>query len=786
VTTLHRKLVRELWLLRGQVVSIALVIAASVSIFVALWSSVQSLDAARDAHYEDQRFADVFAELRRAPRSLADRIRSIPGVGEVEVRVTADVRLEVAGSTAPIVGRLISIPREGSPRLDRPLIRRGRAPEPGHRDEVLISEAFAEAHKLVPGDALVAVIDGHRAELRVAGVALSPEFVLAVRAGEIMPDDHRFGIVWMNEAALARALDLDGAFDSVTLALAPGASEPAVLAHLDALLAPYGGSGAYGRADQSSHRGLTAKLTQLAVQAKLMPAMFLGVAAFLLNTVLTRLIGTQRSVIATLKAFGYGRGAVVAHYLELVTAIVLLGAALGVALGASLGVTMIRLYRPYYRFPSLAFHLDAGTVLIAVLVSLAASLGGALSAVLHAAALAPAEAMRPEAPKTFHPAWIERILGPLLAPRARMVLRQLARRPVRAALGVAGIAFAVAIMVMSGFFSDSIDRLIAVQFNELEREDLTVLFRRPVSGAALHELERLPGVFRVEPQRATAARLIAGPRSRRTALQGVAPGDQLRRLLDVDLRPVALPDQGVVLTRELGEALGVGPGDALVVEILEGSRPTREVRVAGLADELIGTSAYMSLAALERLLGEQGSLTSAHLTVDSLAVSSTVRRLEAMPAVSSVGLRRAMLTLFRDEIKGRMGAMAVVLGAFASVIAVGVVYNGARITLAERGHELGCMRVMGFTRAEVSSLLVGELALQVAAAIPLGCVLGRVVAGAMARGLASDAFRFPVVVEPRSYAWAALIVTIAAALSALAVRRKLDEIDLADVLRTRE
>jgi putative ABC transport system permease protein len=344
----------------------------------------------------------------------------------------------------------------------------------------------------------------------------------------------------------------------------------------------------------------------------------------------------------------------------------------------------------------------------------------------------------------------------------------------------------VAIMVMSGFFSDSIDRLVAVQFTELQREDVTVAFRRPTSTTALRELERLPGVFRVEPLRATPARLVAGHRSRLTLLQGVAPDSQLRRLLDVDLRPVALPDQGVVLTRELGEALGVAPGDELRIEILEGSRPVHVLRVAGLVDELMGTSAYMSLAALERMLGEQGSVTAAHLAVDSLAVSATVRALEAMPGVSSVGMRRSMLDLFRTEIKGRMGAVAVVSGIFAWVIAIGVVYNGARITLAERGHELGSMRVMGFTSSEVSALLVGELILQVLAAIPLGWGLGRLLAGAMARGLASDAFRFPLVVEPRSYATAALVVAVAAALSALAVRRKLDGVDLAEVLRTRE
>jgi putative ABC transport system permease protein len=783
---LHRKLVRELWQLRGQVVSIALLIACSVSLFVGLLGALRSLREAGEAHYRDAHFADVFASLRRAPRSLEERIRKIPGVGEVDVRTTADVRLEVRGSTEPIVGHLVSAPRGGSSRLDRTVLRRGRALDDAHPEEVLISEAFAEAHRLGPGDALVAIIDGHRAALRVAGVALSPEFVLPVRAGEIAPDDRRYGIVWMNEEGLTRALDLAGAFNSVAIALAPGAEPRDVIAHLDDLLAPFGGLGAHGRAEQSSHRSLSMKLAQLVVQAQVMPAVFLGVAAFLLNTVLARLIGTQRGIIATLRAFGYGRGAVFAHYLELVAAIVMIGVLPGVLGGVGLGTLLIGAYRPYYRFPALAFHLDPYTPVIAAAVSLVASLGGALSAVLHAAGLAPAEAMRPEAPRTYRPVLIERVLGRFLSPRARMVLRHLARQPVRAALGVAGISFAVAIVVSSGFFRDSLERLVDVQFFMLAREDATVVFRGPVAGRALHELEHLPGVVRVEPLRSAPVRLVVGLRSRLTAVQGLAPGGQLHPLLDERLQRVTLPDDGLLLTRELGDALGVVPGDMLTVEVLDGSRAVKRLRLAGVVDELIGVSAYMDLAALGRLLGEQGSVTAAYLAIDGPAVDGAVHRLEAMPSVASVGLRRSMVRLFRDDMSGRMLFVAALLSVFASVIAVGVVYNGARIALAERIHELGAMRVMGFTRAEVSWLLLGELGLQVAAALPVGCGLGRLLAGAMGRGLATESFRFPVVVEPRSYALAALVVVFAAALSALTVRRKLDTIDLGDVLRTRE
>ncbi len=651
---------------------------------------------------------------------------------------------------------------------------------------MLVDETFATAHKLVPGDEIAAVIDGHRARLSIAGVVLSPEFLFAVRAGEIVPDDRRYGVLWMNEDALQRALDLSGAFNSVAVALAPSASAREVMAHLDDLLAPYGGFGSYARADQSSHRALAVKLDQLAVQARVVPAIFLGVAAFLLNTVLARLIGTQRGIVATLRAFGFGRATIALHYLELAAVIVALGAVMGIAFGDVIGTSLVIQYRRYYHFPSLDFHLEAGIVALGVGVSLAASLLGVLSAVLRASALSPAEAMRPEPPRTFRPVLVERLFGRFLPPRGRMVLRQLGRRPGRAALGVVGIAFASAIVVTTGFFGDAIDVLIDTQFFRRAHEDATVVFHKPVAARALHELSSLPGVMRVEPVRDAPVRLTAGRRSRTTVVEGLAPGGRLHPLLDEQLREISLPEDGVLLTRRLGEVLGVGPGDLLTVELLEGSRAVRSVHVAGLVDELIGVAAYMDLGALGRLLGEPGTVTSAYLAVDAAAQEPALRRLSGMPGVSSVGLRRTVVKLFRSEISGRMTVLSVVLAAFAALIAVGVVYNGARIALAERLHELGCMRVMGFTRREVAALLLGELALQVAVAIPIGWAIGRSLAGAMSRGLATDAYRFPVVIYPSTYAWAALVVSVAAALSALGVRRRIDGIDLGEVLRTRE
>jgi putative ABC transport system permease protein len=784
VSALDKKLLRELVRLRAQAVSIASLVAVSVAVFVCLHGVMRSLERAATAHYQAQRFAHVFASVTRAPRALEARVREIPGVGEVEARVVTEARLlDLPGE--PAIARLVSLPPSGASRLNRLVLRRGRIPSPERPEECLVSEAFADARRLGPGDTLAAVVDGRRFPLTVVGVVLSPEFVFALRPGEIAPDERRFAVVWTSEERLARALDMDGAFDDLAVALAPGASERVVVARLDALLAPYGGAGAHGRGEHISHVSLTNKLTQLIALSRVVPAVFLAVAAFLLQVVLGRVVGSQRAIIATLKAFGYGDAAVAAHYLALSLVIALAGVVVGVAAGAALGGAMLSFYYRYFRLPGLAFQLDLGAVAVASLSSLGAAAAGALEAVRRAVAETPASAMRPEAPARYRPTLLERLV-PRGALSTRMVLRQLGRRPLRAALGALGVAFAVAIVVAANFLGDSISRLIYVQFRAIAREDATVIFDRPLGGAAVHALAQLPGVLRVEPVRMSPARFVAGARARRLALAGVLPDAALHRVLDAELRPVAIPPGGVVLNRALAEALALRPGDHVTVALLEGSRATRELLVSGISDELLGISATMDLDALHALLGEGASVSAAYLALDERAAPAVVARLEALPGVSSVALRRPLLALFEAEIRGRMRAVSVLLGLFAALIAVGVVYNGASVSFAEREHELGCLRVLGFTRGEVSALLLGELGVEVAAAIPLGLSLGWALTRVMARGLASELYRFPAVIEPSTYALAVVVVLAAAIASGLVVRRRVDRIDLAEVLRTRE
>jgi putative ABC transport system permease protein len=787
VTALARKLWRDLWHLRGQMIAIGLVVACGVATVVTTRTAYDSLVTSRESYYGRYRFADVFAHAKRAPEGLARDIERIPGVASVRTRIVFDVTLDVPGLAEPATGRLVSVPERRAPILNDLHLRSGRWLEPGRRDEVLVSEAFAQANALHEGDAIGAVLNGRWQRLRIVGIALTPEYVYEIRGTDLFPDNRRFGVLWMSREAMGPAFEMDGAFNDVVLALAPGASEPEVILRLDRLLERWGGLGAFGREDQISHRFLSDEIAQNRITGTVVPAIFLGVAAFLLNVVLRRLVSTQRDQIAVLKAFGYSNAAVASHYLELALVAVAGGALVGSLLGLWWGRAIHAMYRDFYRFAVWSFEAGPGTFALAIGVAALAALVGALGAVRAAVVLPPAEAMRPEAPARFRAGALERLgLRHLMTPAARMLVRNLARRPARAALSTLGMALAVALLVVGRFFLDAVHELAEVQFRVVQRDDATVAFHEPLSPRALHDLRHLPGVLRAEPWRAVPVRLRHEHRTKRTAILGIEPGSELRRLVDDSLGEVALPPEGLVLTRRLGEILAVEPGDELGIEVLEGERAKRSARVAGFVDELLGLSAYMDAGALARLLREGGSLSGAWLRVDARLEPRLHGELKRTPKVSGVMLKNVLLRSFEDTIARSLGVFNTVLIGFACVIAFAVVYNAARIALSERARELSSLRVLGFTRAEVARMLLGEQALLTLLAIPIGLAIGYMVSAWIVQAYQWELFRLPFAVTARTCAFAILVIVAAALLSGLWVGRLLARLDLVAVLKTRE
>jgi putative ABC transport system permease protein len=792
VTALNLKLLRDLWHMRGQALAIAAVIAGGLATLVMSLSTYDSLLTTRDRFYREYRFAQVFTTLKRAPEGVAQRLMEIPGVERLETRVVAVVKLEVAGFGDPVTGVLSSLPDVGRPLLNTLHLQRGRWITPYSGDEAIVSDTFADAHGLHPGDRIHAIINGKRMALTLVGVALSPEYVYQIAPGAMFPDFKRYGVLWMGRHALARAYDMDGAFNSLSLTLTPGGREQPVIDRLDTLLAPYGGIGAYGRKDQFSNRFLSEELKQLQTTATVFPAIFLGVAAFLLNVVVTRLIATQREQIAILKAFGYTHLAIGWHYVKLVMGIALVGVVGGVALGVWFGTALSKVYMNFYRFPYLEYVLEPRVILIALAVTGLAALSGTLLSVGRAMGLPPAQGMRSEAPVAYRATLLERGLESLglqrlFSPSTRMILRHIERRPLKSLLTVFGIACAGGLMMVGNYQRGAIDFMVDVQFRQAAREDLAVTFIEPTSGRALHELAQLPGVRHVEGFRDVAANLRFGHYHYRHAIYGIQPEGVLHRSLDSALRPIEVPAGGVVLTEHLAQnILHVKPGDMLTVEVLEGKRQVLRVPVLGLTKQYLGVSAYMRQDSLNEALGEGNVVTGAYLSHDPGMGQRLYESLHARPRVLGMVAHKAAIQSFYATLGEFVLFFNMVATLLAATIAFGVVYNSARIALSERGRELASLRVLGFTHGEIAYILLGELGALTLAAIPLGFLVGAGLCGILVVVFESDLYRLPLVLEPYNFALGATVVLVSALVSGLLTWRRLGRLDLVGVLKTRE
>ncbi len=787
MNVLDKKLLRDFTRLWAQALAIALVVAGGVASLVMAVGSFRSLDETRIAYYERYRYADVFATVRRAPKSIADQVAEIPGVSAVDARIAKLALLDVSDMREPATGLFISLPEAGEPMLNEPYMRIGRMPDPGSTREVLISEGFANAHAFEPGSRFSAILNSRKRELVVVGIALSPEFIYAIGPGDRMPDDRRFGVIWMPERILASAYNLNGAFSSVSLKLLRGASEPEVISRLDDLLDAYGGGAAYGRKDQTSHAFLEHGLDMLKNMSSTLPPIFLLVTAFLINLTLSRLVALEREQVGLFKALGYRNGTIAAHYVKFVLIIAGIGIAIGSVAGTWLGIYVTELFGEYYRFPFLVYVESADVYVLAAVLSLVAALVGAFRAVREIVRLPPAVAMLPPAPARFRhvlPAWVA--IDRLLPQATIMTLRNLARHPARAALTTLGIALATGILIVSVFTGDAIEQLVDVTYFMADRQDANIGFVEKQPRDVVMQVARMPGVLAAEPHREVPVRIRKGSIERRIVISGRPRDADLSRIIDTDMRPVTLPESGLAISSLLAEILGARVGDIVEVDLLEGQRRTVSLAVSTLVEDYFGIKGMMDADALSRLMREAPGVNSVNVSLDASKLDLLYDVIKGMPTAAGVALQGVALANFRQTLALTIMTMATIYTSLAAIIAFGVVYNSARISLSERARELASLRVLGFTRGETMRILLLELAIITLIAQPPGWAIGYGLAWVMKTRLAGELMRVPMIIENLTYVLASVIVLIATLLSALVVARPVSGLDLVAVLKTRE
>jgi putative ABC transport system permease protein len=781
------KLLRDLRRMWAQSLAIALVVAGGVASLVMAVGSLNSLEETRIAYYERLQFADVFAMARRAPKSLLTEIAEIPGVAAAEGRIAKLALLDIPDFAEPATGEFISLPEGGQPRLNQLYLTSGRLPQPRSAEEAVVTAGFAKAHQFVPGSRFSAILNGRKRELVIVGTAMSPEFIYTMGPGDRMPDDRRFAIVWMAEKPLAAAYDLDGAFSSVSLKLMPGASEAEVSKRLDALLDAYGGQATYGRRDQFSHAYINHGMEMLRNMSRTLPPIFLLVAAFLVNITLSRVVALEREQIGLFKALGYPNRSIALHYVKLVVVIVAVGIVIGAAAGAWLGGSVTRLYRDLVHFPFLIFAATPGIYMIAGALSLAAGIAGALGAVRSIVNLPPAVAMQPPAPPRFRrvlpEAWSVRHL---LSQSLVMMARNLTGHPVRAVLTMLGLSLSTGILIASLFLGDAMENLIDVTFFMADRQSATVSFVERRNASVVEQVAHLPGVIAVEPYREVPIRIRKGPFERGVMLNARPADAELSRIIDVNLRPVVLPEGGLAISRWLAGLIDARAGDVVEIDLLEGQRHTVALPITVLVEDYFGMQAMMEAATLTRLMREAPAVDAVNVGLDTSRLGEFYAAIKRLPTVAGLALQRLSLVNFRKEMAVIVTTMAMIYTGLAALIAFGVVYNSARISLSERARELASLRVLGFTHGEVLRVLLLELALLTVLAQPAGWGIGYGLAWLLKTKMEGDVMRARLVVDNLTYAFASGMVMAAAMLSAITVRRRVARLDLVSVLKTRD
>ncbi|WP_240652440.1 ABC transporter permease [Alexandriicola marinus] len=787
MSPLNHKLLRDLWRMKGQAIAIGLVIAMGVMLQVMMSGLVTTLDGTRAAYYDRYRMAEIFAPVTRAPGHLVDTLAAIPGVAQAEGRIIGAALVDLEDKPAPVQAQAVSLPERGDPRLNAIYLAAGRMPDPLKPSEILLLDGFAKAHDLEPGDTLRATLNGTRRALNIVGLAQSPEFLYTAAPGELVPDDSRFGVIWMGHSGMTALFDMDGAFNEAVLRMSRDANENRIIDAVDRILAPYGGRGAYPLADQFSHNFVEQEISGLRDASSTVPPLFLAVAAFLLNIVVSRIVQSEREEIGLLKAFGYTNFEVGAHYFNLILVIALGGALAGCLLGIGMGRLMVGIYLQFFKFPFLVFRLDPASFAIGVSVSVLAASAGGIFVLRKVFELTPAVAMRPPAPADYsRTGRVGRQIASWLDQPSRMVLRRITRQPIRMAGAMIGVACGMGLSAAMLSTYAAFDETLDLTFNVVDRSDLSVSFAGPVSESAIFSLMSHDGIIRAEPVRHVPAVLRNGRHEYQGALTGLSTEARMNRAIDANHDPIVMRSDGVILSSTLARILRIEPGDTLAVDVRDGRQPVLELPVVQVAESFLGAPAYLELDALNRALREPGRITGAYLRIDEAQQDDVTEWLKNLPGVAGVSLKSEALAAFERLMDEGAGSTRYVMGTLAFIITFGIVYNAARIAYAERARDLASLRVIGFTRGEVAFVLLGEVAVVTLAAIPVGAAIAIGLSRLIATAYSNDIYSLPVTIAPSAFGNAALVVVGAAIFSGLIVKRDLDRSELVTALKTRE
>ena len=790
--SLDRKLLRDLVTTWGMLLAVASIIAIGIGSFIGMLSAARNLLEAKGQYYSTCRMADFWIDLKKAPVQEVERLARMRGISDIRPRIQFKVLCDLEGVDEPVGGIMISMPPDPAPVLNGLVMRSGSYFTRDRVNEIIVSEKFAAARGLEPGDTLAVIMNGRREELVIAGTAISAEFVYLTSPGSLVDDPKNYGLLYVKQAFAEDHFGFEGACNSVVGLLTPDVAGHGehVIAELARRLEPYGVFVAVPRAQQFSHMTMAAELTSLQTMAYIFPSFFLLVAALVLNVLMMRLVEQQRTVIGTLKALGYANRELFIHYLKFSAAAGVAGGLIGAGIGYGLAEGMTTMYTAFFSFPRLVNRFYPALVVEGLAVSVAVCLAGALNGARRVMRLQPAEAMRPAAPRAGGAILLERwrVLWRRLDIQWQMVLRDLARRKGRAAVSVFSAAMGAAIVVLAFGFVDSMDTMIALQFDKVLRSDYHLTFSSDTDAAVLDELRRLPGVTAMEPVFHVACTFTRGHREKRGGVTGIEPGARLTVPRDAAGRPVPLPQAGLLMADRLLEQLGAEVGDVLTLTPVRGDRTPIAAPVAASFPSTMGLVVYADLHWLNRIVGESAAASEARvLALQNRAERRTfMRAIKDMPQLETVTDIREQKQALVAQFNGAMRGAAVIMIGFAAVIFFGAILNATLISMSERRREIATFGALGYHEGEIARLFLRENMVTNMAGTLVGLPLGWFMLLGTMTEYQTDAYSFPAALRPASLVYTVVLAVLFVVTTQLAVYRSIGRLNKVEALSLNE
>ncbi|MCB9854041.1 MAG: ABC transporter permease [Phycisphaerales bacterium] len=789
---LNRKLLRELKSNAGALFAVVIIMAFGAGSYVGMGASQRALETSQSAYYSAYRFADFWVDLKKAPLTEIEKLGKTPGIESIQTRVVFDVILDLPEQARPVNARLISIPaHQDGTTLNGIYVLRGSGFSPDRDEEVIVTEAFAKAHGLNPGDRIHLILNRRREAFTVVGTCLSPEYVYMVRgAGDLLPDPDHFGVLFVKERYARDVLDFQDACNNVVgrFANVSPSRQQAVLDDIERRLEPYGVFSAILRDRQASNRFLSDEIKGLRVSAVVTPVIFLGVAAMALSVLLRRLVERQRVTIGTLKAIGYSNGTLFRHFVVFGMIVGVIGGLAGCLVGIGMRQAFIRVYQDFYHFPRYIIETHPDLMLQAIAISLVFAVLGALRGARRVLRLQPAESMRAKPPEKGTAILLERwrSLWRRLDFRTHLAMRDVFRNKGRTISGVASAAISCSILIMTFCMFDAMQFMVAFQFEYTNRGNATIGMRDARDAGALFECRNMPGVIYAEPTFSVVCDMRYGQFSRRQPIVGLDRPHLLTVPRDADLEPISIPGDGLVLSKKLASILHVSAGDSLELTPVRGRPEPRSAFVAGIVDSFIGLDCYASITYLSEVVDEPASVNGIQTLIDEHARPAFFAAIKELPNAQGLNLNRdAQKSIEGTFVKSMRFSLGIMI-LFAGVIGCGSLINLATVEIGDRTREISTMRVLGYQPREIAGVYLRQNAILFGLGLLLAVPIGYGMVVLMARAYDTELFRMPTIFRWQAIGWSLLISAIFVVIAQFAVLRKIQKLDWLEGVKVKE